>query len=115
MKRTLAIYAIAAAILLLASVASRATWLAAAAEDNAAVVKIDNFSFTPATITVPVGAQVRWTNKDDIPHTVVADDKSFKSKALDTDEEFTFTFSKAGTYKYFCGLHPKMTATVVVK
>ena len=78
-------------------------------------VKIDNFSFSPATITVPVGTTVRWTNADDIPHTVVSDDKSFKSKALDTDEQFTYTFSKPGTYGYFCGLHPKMTATIVVR
>jgi plastocyanin len=80
-----------------------------------AAVKIDNFSFTPATITVPVGTTVRWTNRDDIPHTVVADDKTFKSKALDTDEQFTYTFTKPGTYNYFCSIHPKMTAVVVVK
>ncbi len=80
-----------------------------------APVKIDNFSFTPATITVPVGTTVRWTNRDDIPHTVVADDKTFKSKALDTDEQFTYTFTKPGTYNYFCSIHPKMTAVVVVK
>ena len=80
-----------------------------------AAVKIDNFSFTPATITVPVGTTVRWTNHDDIPHTVVSDDKTFKSKALDTDEQFTYTFTKPGTYSYFCSIHPKMTAVVVVK
>src|SRR5271167_2700248 len=78
-------------------------------------VKIDNFSFSPATITVPVGTTVRWTNRDDIPHTVVSDDKTFKSKALDTDDQFTYTFTKPGTYGYFCGLHPKMTAKVVVQ
>jgi plastocyanin len=115
MKRTIWIYTIAAAILVLASTARFASAPVAAATDSATAVKIDNFSFTPATITVPAGTQVRWTNRDDIPHTVVADDKSFKSKALDTDEEFTYTFSKPGTYKYFCSLHPKMTATVVVQ
>lgn len=78
-------------------------------------VRIDNFNFTPSTITVPSGTQVRWTNRDDIPHTVVSEDKSFKSKALDTDDAFSYTFSKPGTYRYFCSLHPKMTATVVVK
>ncbi len=78
-------------------------------------VKIDNFSFAPNTITVPVGTEIRWINRDDIPHTVVSDDKSFKSKALDTDEQFTYTFTKPGTYKYFCSIHPKMTAEVVVK
>ena len=113
MKKTIWFYAIATAILVIT--ASFAPWPVAAATDSAAAVKIDNFSFTPATITVPAGTQVRWTNRDDIPHTVVADDKSFKSKALDTDEEFVYTFSKPGTYKYFCSLHPKMTATVVVQ
>lgn len=78
-------------------------------------VKIDNFSFSPATITVPKGTTVRWTNRDDIPHTVVSDDKAFKSKPLDTDEAFTYTFTKPGTYGYFCSIHPKMTAKVVVQ
>jgi len=87
----------------------------AAPPASEAAVKIDNFSFSPATITIPVGTTVRWTNHDDIPHTVVSDDKTFKSKALDTDEQFTYTFTKAGTYSYFCSLHPKMTAVVVVK
>jgi len=87
---------------------------AKAASDTS--VKIDNFSFSPATITVPVGTTVRWTNADDIPHTVVSDDKtSFKSKALDTDEQFTYTFTKPGTYSYFCSIHPKMTGKIVVQ
>jgi plastocyanin len=80
-------------------------------------VKIDNFSFGPATLNVPVGTVVTWTNHDDIPHTVVStdDSKTFKSKVLDTDEKFSFTFNKAGTYPYFCSIHPKMTGTVVVQ
>ena len=78
-------------------------------------IKIDNFSFSPATITIPVGTTVRWTNGDDIPHTVVSDDKAFKSKTLDTDEAFTYTFTKPGTYNYFCSIHPKMTAKIVVR
>ena len=78
-------------------------------------VKIDNFSFGPATLTVPVGTSVTWTNRDDIPHTVVSTDGVFKSKVLDTDEKFSFTFSKAGTYPYFCSVHPKMTGKVVVQ
>jgi plastocyanin len=78
-------------------------------------VKIDNFSFTPPTVTVPAGTKVTWVNADDIPHTVVADDQSFKSKVLDTDEAFTYTFTKAGTYSYFCSVHPKMTAKIVVQ
>jgi len=78
-------------------------------------VKIDNFSFSPATITVAAGTSVKWVNHDDIPHNVVADDKSFKSKVLDTDEQFTYTFTKPGTYTYFCSIHPKMTGKVVVQ
>jgi plastocyanin len=78
-------------------------------------VGIDNFSFSPATITVPAGTTLTWTNRDDIPHTVVSDDRKFKSKALDTDEKFAFTFTEPGTYSYFCSLHPKMVAKVVVE
>jgi amicyanin len=80
-----------------------------------AEVKIDNFSFAPAELTVEAGTTVTWTNRDDIPHTVVSTDKVFKSKVLDTDEKFSFTFAKAGTYPYFCSIHPKMTGKVVVK
>jgi plastocyanin len=86
-----------------------------AAEPASAEVKVDNFSFGPATLTVAVGTTVTWTNRDDIPHTVVSTDKVFKSKVLDTDEKFSFTFSKAGTYPYFCSIHPKMTGSVVVQ
>ena len=78
-------------------------------------VKIDNFSFGPETLTVPVGTTVTWTNRDDIPHTVVSTDGVFKSKVLDTDEKFSFTFNKAGSYPYFCSIHPKMTGKVVVQ
>jgi len=85
------------------------------AEPASAEVKVDNFSFGPATLTVAVGTTVTWTNRDDIPHTIVSTDKVFKSKVLDTDEKFSFTFSKAGTYPYFCSIHPKMTGSVVVQ
>ena len=78
-------------------------------------VKIDNFSFGPAEVTVTVGTTVTWTNRDDIPHTVVSTDKVFKSKVLDTDEKFSYTFSKPGTFPYFCSIHPKMTGKVVVQ
>jgi plastocyanin len=78
-------------------------------------VNIDNFVFGPQTISVPVGATVTWTNKDDIPHTSVSTDGVFKSKVLDTDETFSYTFTKAGTYPYYCTIHPKMTGTVVVQ
>jgi plastocyanin len=82
---------------------------------TAVAVKIDNFVFAPGSVSVPVGTTVRWTNNDDVPHTVVSDDKTFKSKALDTNEEFTYTFTRPGTYTYFCSVHPKMTAKVVVQ
>jgi plastocyanin len=78
-------------------------------------VKIDNFSFTPPTITIPAGTTVKWTNRDDIPHTVVNDDQKFQSKALDTDESYSYTFTKPGTYPYFCSIHPKMTGKVIVQ
>src|ERR1700757_2244563 len=78
-------------------------------------VKIDNFVFGPQAITVPVGTTVIWTNSDDIPHTAVSTDGVFKSKVMDTDEKFSYTFDKAGTYSYYCSVHPKMTGQVVVK
>ncbi len=81
----------------------------------AAEVKVDNFSFSPATLTVAAGTTVTWTNRDDIPHNVVSTDKVFKSKVMDTDEKFSYTFTKAGSYSYFCSIHPHMTGTVVVK
>jgi len=93
--------------------------LAAGAQEEppARAVAIDNFSFTPATLTVTVGTTVTWTNRDDIPHTVVSTDdpKTFKSRVLDTDEKFSFTFTKAGTFPYFCSIHPKMTGKVIVQ
>ncbi len=102
----------------LATIATSAKTIAATPDTNsapAAEVKIDNFSFSPPTISVPAGTTVRWTNRDDIPHTIVSDDKIFKSKALDTDDQFTYTFTKPGAYGYFCSIHPKMTAKVVVQ
>jgi plastocyanin len=90
--------------------------LAAAAQQAPTMeVKIDNFSFGPSTITVGAGTTVTWVNRDDIPHTVVSDNKIFKSKALDTDDKFSYTFKQAGTYSYFCSLHPKMTGKVIVQ
>jgi plastocyanin len=85
---------------------------AARAED--AHVSIDNFTFNPQQLTVKAGTKVTFTNHDDIPHTVVSL-QNFKSKVLDTDQEFAFTFTTPGTYKYFCSLHPHMTGTIVVE
>ena len=78
-------------------------------------VQVDNFTFGPATLTVPVNSTVTWVNKDDLPHTVASNDGVFKSKALDTDDKYSYTFSKPGTYAYFCSIHPKMVGTIVVK
>ncbi len=92
-------------------------WSSVAAAPAAHDVVIDNYSFGPATLTVARGTTVTWTNKDDDPHTVVADGdpKPFKSSALDTDDSFTFTFNEAGTFKYFCTIHPRMQGTVIVQ
>ena len=102
------------ALLLLFAGSSRVT---ATDQPSAAdvAVKIDNFVFGPQAITVPVGTTVTWTNSDDIPHTAVSTDGVFKSKVMDTDEKFSYTFTKAGTYSYYCSVHPKMTGQVVVK
>jgi plastocyanin len=78
-------------------------------------ITIDNFTFGPMAVTVPVGGTVTWVNGDDVPHTVRAVDGSFHSKPLDTDERFSFTFTKPGVYNYFCSIHPKMTAKVIVR
>jgi plastocyanin len=82
---------------------------------NSVEVKIDNFNFTPPALTVPVGTKVTWVNKDDVPHTVTSDDKLFGSRAMDTDDKFSFTFQTPGTYPYYCSVHPKMTGKVIVK
>jgi plastocyanin len=85
----------------------------AGAED--AVVKIENFTFGPQRVTVKAGTTITWTNDDDIPHTVASSTKAFKSKVLDSDDKFSFTFTTAGVYEYFCSLHPHMTGTIVVE
>ena len=78
-------------------------------------VNIDNFSFGSTALTVPAGTTVTWINKDDVPHNVVSTEKEFASPVLDTDEKFSYTFTKRGTYPYYCSIHPKMTAKVVVE
>lgn len=98
--------------LVLALVLSGSVW---AGEKAGKEISIDNFSFEP-TVTVAVGTRITWVNHDDIPHTVVSEDLvTFRSRPLDTDEKFSFTFEKAGTYKYFCSIHPKMTAQIIVR
>ena len=85
----------------------------AAQEPN--VVTIDNFKFGPKELTVPVGTTVKWVNHDDIPHTVANKDKLFRSAALDTDDSYSYTFASAGTFDYFCSLHPHMVGKITVK
>ena len=121
MKRTSLVLIVAALALMgfgvFTSVHGQAAKAASAGTNapDARTIGIDNFSFSPASITVPVGTTLTWTNRDDIPHTVVSNDQRFKSKALDTDERFSFTFTEPGTYSYFCSIHPKMTAKVIVE
>jgi plastocyanin len=79
-------------------------------------INIDNFTFAPATLVIPAGTTITWVNRDDVPHTAVADDhKTFRSKPLDTDDKYSFTFATPGTYPYFCSIHPHMTAKIIVK
>jgi amicyanin len=79
-------------------------------------VKIDNFNFSPQTLTVAVGTKVTWTNRDDVPHTVVSiDKKTIVSPALDTDEKFAYTFTAPGTYDYYCSVHPHMKGRIIVQ
>jgi plastocyanin len=93
-----------------------ASVLFARAEGTPNTVTIDNFSVTPAAVTVKAGTTVTWTNKDDIPHGIGATNNAFpRSKALDTDDSYSFTFTTPGTYQYFCYLHPKMVGSIVVE
>ena len=85
-----------------------------AALADEAKVEIDNFAFTPAELTVKPGTTVVFENQDDIPHLVVADDGAYRSKALDTNDRFSFTFDKPGEYPYYCGLHPHMKGKIIV-
>jgi plastocyanin len=82
----------------------------------AGAVSIDNFTFTPASLKVKAGTTVTWTNRDDIPHGIASSDNAFKkSKALDTDDSYSFTFTTPGTFQYFCYIHPHMVGTIVVE
>jgi plastocyanin len=81
---------------------------------QAAKVTIDNFAFTPASLTIKQGTRVTFVNHDDIPHSIVNASGKFRSKALDTDQSFEFTFATAGDFDYFCGLHPHMKGKIIV-
>jgi plastocyanin len=115
MQKTYLRTALLAGVLALALFAPMLAPSAALAEPAAAEVKIDNFTFAPQRLTVKAGATVTWANEDDIPHTIVATGLAFRSKVLDTDGKFSFTFTTAGTFQYFCSLHPHMTGTIVVE
>lgn len=104
-----------AALCVATALAAPPAFAAQAAPANTVV--IDNFSFSPAELSVAVGSTVTWENHDDMPHTIVNDatPREFKSAPMDSGEHFSQTFSKPGTYKYFCSIHPHMTGTIVVK
>jgi plastocyanin len=87
---------------------------ATAPSSTSSQIQIDNFTFSPPVLTVAVGTSVTWVNGDDIPHTVAAKDRSFRSKPLDTEDRFSFVFLSPGSYDYFCSLHPHMVGKVVV-
>jgi plastocyanin len=80
-------------------------------------VVIDNFTFDPPMLTIPVGTRVTWVNHDDVPHTATstAKPKHFDSGTLDTDGQFSHVFTAPGTYEYFCAVHPKMMGQIIVK
>lgn len=111
-SRSLTAFGLALAVALAASVSFGAGSSASAAEDT---VTIDNFTFNPPRLVVATGATVTWINQDDIPHAIASVTKSFRSKALDTDDRFSFTFTAPGVYEYFCSLHPHMKGTIVVE
>ena len=121
MKRISTIVVCAAILLAGAALAVRsksgsATGFGAVVSGSPAAIHIGNFSFDPQTLTIPAGTTITWTNKDDVPHVVSSDDgKTFKSSALDTDDHFSFQFTKPGTYNYYCAIHPKMTAKIIVR
>jgi len=106
--------AIFAGLLQLASFGSLAAAVGPAAAEDARVT-IDNFPFAPQRVTVKAGTTVTWINGDDIPHTIASTAKAFRSKVLDTDDKFSFTFATPGAFEYFCSLHPHMTGTIVVE
>ncbi len=89
--------------------------LAGESDGNSRQVAIDGFKFMPQILTVKAGSTVTWTNKDDVPHTVVSTAHKFRSSVLDSDGKFSFTFHDPGTYEYFCSVHPHMTGKVIVQ
>jgi plastocyanin len=113
MKKNFVRTALFAGLLQLALFAPPAVAEPAATADTE--VKIDNFTFAPQHVTVKPGTTVTWINEDDIPHAIASTSKAFRSKVLDTNDKFSFTFTTAGVFEYFCSLHPHMTGTIVVE
>jgi plastocyanin len=113
MRTTITRKVYVAAAFAAALLASAATAVSAQAADTNII--IDQFTFTPQRVTVKAGATVTWINDDDIPHTVASSTKLFRSKALDTTDKFSFTFTTPGVYEYFCSLHPHMRGAIVVE
>lgn len=117
----------AARLVLLAAVSSAAAWAqppvapaaavspAATQAEAPGIVIARDFMFAPVTLTIKAGSTVTWKNTDDEPHTVVSDTGLFRSSALDTNESFSFSFDKPGTYHYACSIHPRMVGTIVVQ
>jgi len=101
-------------MLLLSTLILAAATAASPSPAPAAVVHIQNFAYHDATVTVHVGDSVQFINDDGDAHTVTANDKSFDSGGLDSHDKWTHTFTKAGTFTYFCALHPYMKAVVIV-
>jgi len=117
MRKTLFVSSLAAALPLALAAILLLHPTRAKSEDKSspAEVRVDNFSFGPGALTVPANSTVTWVNKDDVPHVIASNDGLFKSKALDTDDKFSFAFEKAGTYSYYCSIHPKMVGKIVVQ
>ena len=107
--------ALVAALLLGPVIGAMLAFGTVAAQDATNVITIDNFTFSPKELTVAVGTTVKWVNHDDIPHTIVEKKTTFRSKALDTDDSYSFTFTSAGDFDYFCGLHPHMVGKIIVR
>jgi len=115
MKRTILFTGVSVVLLLAVAALVLQPTRAKAGGNSATEVRVDNFTFGPETLTVAVDSTVSWVNKDDIPHVIASNDGLFKSKALDTDQSFSYTFTKPGTYPYYCSIHPKMVGKIVVQ
>jgi plastocyanin len=91
-----------------------ATGLHQAAAENISVI-IKNFDYSPMDLSIAPGTTVVWKNLDGEPHTIASVDGMFRSPALDQNDSYSFTFNRAGVFKYICSIHPKMKATITVK